>query len=321
MKIMETYNGISLSSGAARGYYQLGALHAAESNGKLKEVKYYAGSSVGGAISLLLAVGWTSLEIFTHLCTHDISSCVAYTFDLEQTLTKWGMMNTDALKHYVKRMIIAKWGGIPTFSDLHKEGKYFVCCAYRLKSKDPCVYFSPTTHPQMSTLDAILLSMSIPLIFECSSFEGSFYIDGGLFDKNPAKYLEAVIRGEATTPQILSVSLETREHEVEEESITEFSEYIKEVLLVSVYQQKKVETTNSIHSLYLTIKETNDEVSLVIPSKDKIEWFCSGLQQGLNYFANTLEATESSESTLSNMNDSLDNTGSLINSPFDTNAS
>ena len=52
------YTGISLSSGAARGIYQLGALHAAECKQFLKDVKYYIGTSIGSMIALLLAVGW-----------------------------------------------------------------------------------------------------------------------------------------------------------------------------------------------------------------------------------------------------------------------
>ena len=283
------YNGVSFSIGAARGFYLLGALHAAEINDKLKQVTYFAGTSIGAAIALLVAVGWTGLEVFTHLCTDDISKYVSMDLDVQTILTKWGMMNTEKMKVYLTRMIVSKWGGVPTFADLHKQGKVFICCAYRLKSINPCVYFSHKSHASMSTLDAVMLSMNLPFMFEGRQYEGSYYIDGGLFDKNPAKYLETFMLDEEVQPKILALSLGSREASELTEQVASFKEYIQEVLFVSMYQQRRIESSNTIDSLYLQTINSNSLPSLIISNKTKIDWFCSGLNQGLNYFTTPQE--------------------------------
>ena len=281
------YTGISLSSGAARGIYQLGSLHAAECNHLLKDVKYYIGTSVGSMISLLLAVGWKPIDIFTHLCTDDISKHIDHTLDLTVALNTWGVFNPEKIKAYMSRMLISKWGGIPTFGDLHKNGITFICCAYRLKSKDPCVYFSYKTHANMSALEAVMLSVNIPFVFEAVKYDNSYYVDGGLFDLNPANYLETFLQEEVKeekTQKILSISLGIRDVSDEiSDPIKTILEYAREVLFVSMYQQKEVQNTKVIDSVFIKTIDPNN-FSMDISNQTKIDWFCSGLQQGLDYF-------------------------------------
>ena len=282
------YTGISLSSGAARGIYQLGALHAAECKQFLKDVKYYIGTSIGSMIALLLAVGWKPIDIFTHICTDDISKHIDHSIDLTVALNTWGVFNPEKIRAYMSKMLISKWGGIPTFGDLHKNGITFICCAYRLKSKDPCVYFSYKTHATMSALEAVMLSGNVPFVFEAAKYDNSYYVDGGLFDLNPAHYLEEFIKGEESSAEkyqkILSVSLGIRDVEDEiTEPIKTILEYAREVLFVSMYQQKEVENTEVIDSMFIKTINPNN-FTLDISNQNKIEWFCSGLQQGLDYF-------------------------------------
>src|SRR5690348_897778 len=57
------YTGLCLSSGGIRGLIQLGALHEFWNRGYLTNLQYYAGSSVGSVISLLLAIGYEPIYI------------------------------------------------------------------------------------------------------------------------------------------------------------------------------------------------------------------------------------------------------------------
>jgi predicted acylesterase/phospholipase RssA len=184
------YLGVSLSSGSARGLYQLGALHAAQCKHLLTDVKYWAGTSIGAMIALLCAVGWQPIDILTYLCTNDISEQVVLNVHVQDLFSQFGLINTSTLYEYFRKMVVHKYGGVPTFEELYnQQGITFLCTAYQLRSKTPCVYFSHRSHPQMSTLEAAMLSANLPLIFQNRKHNDNFFIDGGVFDLNPAKYL------------------------------------------------------------------------------------------------------------------------------------
>jgi NTE family protein len=279
---MRMYNAISLSSGAARGLYQLGALHAAECNGLLKNVKYFAGTSVGSIIALLLAIGYTPMSLFTHICIEDISKCLQQqSLDIKTLMNHWGAVDISVFREYLAKMIIHKWGGIPTFAELAKDNIYFLCPAYRLKHSQPRVYFNYKTHPNMSVLDAALLSSTIPFLFRSANWEGDFYIDGGVFDLNPVNTLHTFISS-SETPNILCVNLDLRRSD-EDTVITSLMEYVKEIAFVSMYAQPDIEQSEHIDCIKL-VTDVNSQISIQVDNKLKIKWFCAGLEQGLNFF-------------------------------------
>lgn len=292
------YLGISLSSGGARGFYQLGALHAAECNGLLKNTKYYAGTSIGSIIAMLLAVGWNSLELFTTLCTDTFLDNLDMTWNINRAVEKYGLLSLDSLRTYLKKLVIHKYGGLPTFKQLYEQtGKVFTCAAYRLKHADPCVYFNYKTHPDLNVVEACILSSNIPFLFESLQYNGDYYIDGGLFDHNPIKFLQQFIEeceedALSSTRKLLCVSLNTRSNpaktgEEDEEddkvNINSIVEYAKEVMLVSLFCQPKMKSTPLVDAINITSTDPS-LVKLNVDNKTRIQWFCAGLEQGLVYF-------------------------------------
>ncbi len=287
MQSDEEYIGISLSSGSSRGVYQLGALHAADISEKCNNVKYFAGTSVGSIIALLLAVGWKPLELFSYICIHDFTQVYSLQFDIPTAIKKWGAIDITPLREYISKLVIQKAGGIPTFKTLANEGKYFIATAYKLKSKEPNVYFSVDTHPNMSVVDAVLLSSSIPFVFQAQNYDGDYYIDGGCFDLCPSAFLHTYIQTHektSTHKKVLSVTLDLRQSSDEEqEVISDFMDYLKELVFVVMYNQKPLQSIEAIDTLQLST-EVNDNLHLQIDKQTKIKWFCSGVQQGLEYF-------------------------------------
>lgn len=278
------YIGISLSSGSSRGVYQLGAVHAAEISGKLNKLKYFAGTSVGSIIALLLAIGWKPLELFSYICIHDFTNVYSLQFDIPTSITKWGAIDMSPLRDYVSKLIIQKAGGIPTFKSLANEGKYFIATAYKLKSKEPNIYFTAETHPDMSVLDAVLLSSTIPFVFQAQNYDGDYYIDGGCFDLCPSEFLRNYITSHKEQGTILSLTLDLRKSSEEEpEVIEDFMDYLKEIVFVVMHNQKPNKSTKDIDILQLQT-EVNANLQLHIDKETKIKWFCSGVQQGLSFF-------------------------------------
>jgi len=280
------YKALSLSSGAARGFYQLGAVHAAQINNLLTNVTIFAGSSVGSLVALGLAVGWSAMDLFTQLCTDDVSKYLnVQQIDIPQAIKNYGLFDTSALRQYASKLILMKWGGIPTFKELYSNGITFVCTAYRIKHAKPRTYFSHQTHPDMSVLDAVMLSCNIPLLFQSVRYEGDLYIDGGSFDLNPAEYVEkhCFASNDKEDCSILSINLDLRDSR-DTSTIESITDYIKEIVFLPMYNQKPPESTQTIDALTLETDLLDKDIPLNIPNKTKINWFVKGLEQGLKHF-------------------------------------
>jgi predicted acylesterase/phospholipase RssA len=69
----------------------------------------------------------------------------------------------------------------PTFEEL--DMKIYVS-AYCLNTSTT-EYFSRDTHPKMKVIDAVCMSMAIPLIFACGKYQGRTYVDGGTQEQYP----------------------------------------------------------------------------------------------------------------------------------------
>ncbi|NCY25541.1 MAG: patatin-like phospholipase family protein [Alphaproteobacteria bacterium] len=277
------YKAVSLSSGAARGIFQLGALHAAQTKNLLSDVEVWSGTSVGSIIALLMAVGWNAIDIFTHICTDDITEHLDFSIDINQAFKSWGVFDTTSLKAYLHKMIVHKYGGIPTFENLYKEGITFVCTSYKLRNSNPRVFFSHETHPTMSVLDAVMLSSNIPFLFRAASYDGDYYLDGGCFCLNPAEYIaEKYLKDDEC---LLSVSLDLR-HADTEEVVDSLIAYVKEVAFLPMYAQEPIQSSQRIDALNINSHEDAKHMAVHVVNKVKIKWFCSGLEQGLRHFEN-----------------------------------
>ena len=283
------YIGLSLSGGASRGIYQLGALHAAYSKNLLSSVKYFCGTSIGSIICLLLAIGYEPMDIFTYICINDISKVIdQVSLDLKGIVKNWGLIDINIFKEYFRKLVILKWGGVPTFQELYNAGKILICTSYKLKNTDPRVYFSYKTHPNMSCLDAVLLSSNIPFLFRAVNYDGDYYIDGGIFDNNPAYYLQDYMKEDKIDfekdGKIFACALDMRSINTPEESvILNAFDYAKEIIMACFYSQSYTISSQHIDYCLLTT-DSAEKIVLDVDNKMKISWFCNGLEQGLNFF-------------------------------------
>jgi predicted acylesterase/phospholipase RssA len=154
-------------------YSLIGALKARES--KLVDVKEISGSSAGSILALFLALGMSVDEIFNIALTLNIPEFVK--LRIGSFFNKFGFVDLGPIRD----KLVDVCGCDPTFEEL--DMKIYVS-AYCLNSSTT-EYFSRDTHPTMKVIDAVCMSMAIPLIFACGKFEGKTYIDGGTQEQYP----------------------------------------------------------------------------------------------------------------------------------------
>lgn len=285
--IDKNFNGICISSGGIYGSYMLGILHYISQLTDLNTIKYYAGTSVGSIICLLLIIGYTPIEILTYVCSNDLGKI--FQFDIGNISQNFGIYNVDNLRDYFKNMIILKLGYIPTFKELYnKFNKFFICCSYCITTKSRH-YFSHITSPDLSVLEAIVRSSSIPFILTKCESGDDIYVDGAVFDHFPIVKLINVMNDNIKKRDIkvLGINIHSKKSN---SNITNYNDYVSSILNVFIDIQNKEEDdeyiTNLIRKNILDIINFSREMcfNLIDNPKNRIENFCVGIQLAKDYY-------------------------------------
>jgi len=142
---------------------------------ELKEVEEYSGASAGSLLCLFLACGKTIDEILGFCLKLDLSK---YTkLSLTSFIKSYGFINTRPIKETLVEFI----GGDPTFKSIDKKLYISTYCI----NKHQTEYMSVDTYPDMSIIDAVCMSISIPFVFSSIEFNDMLYIDGGTVEDLP----------------------------------------------------------------------------------------------------------------------------------------
>jgi predicted acylesterase/phospholipase RssA len=178
---MKVYKKLILNGGGVQAISYIGAIKIVEENQDLKDIEEYIGVSAGSICCLGLILGYTSdemkeiIEKLELINERDIS--ILSFFD------KFGINNGNSIKKSIETLLKKKGfnSGI-TLSELYKSsGKNFIIVVTNL-SRYRAEYLNYETTPDLSVIDAIRMSISIPLYFESVKYKGDFYVDGALTD-------------------------------------------------------------------------------------------------------------------------------------------
>jgi len=154
-------------------YSMIGTLKSLEST--LVDVKEISGSSAGSILALFLALGISVDEILDISLSLNIPEFVK--IRIGSFFNKFGFVDLEPIRNKMVKIC----GCDPTFEEL--DMKIYVS-AYCLNTSTT-EYFSRDTHPNMKVIDAVCMSMAVPLIFSCGTYEGKTYVDGGTQEVYP----------------------------------------------------------------------------------------------------------------------------------------
>lgn len=175
-----------LSGGGIRGISFIGSLYALHEIGILQCITTYAGTSVGALILFLIVLGYTPAELFEFIKVFDLNKLKSVSVSL--FLDSFGLDSGDKIIKTLSKFATSKgFSKDVNFIELfEKTKKTFIITAVNV-SKQTVEYFSHTTHPTMSVIHAVRMSISIPFIFTPTQYNGCMYIDGGCIDNFPLK--------------------------------------------------------------------------------------------------------------------------------------
>jgi NTE family protein len=165
--------GLALSSGAARGLAHIGVLEILE-----KEeipINMIAGTSMGAIIGAMYAQGKNAAEMkeaVLDLGWMEMAGMVAL------TSPKAGLLSGRKIKARLKEII-----GELDFADLRIP---FACVATDILSGEEVVI------KHGPVLEAVIASMSLPVIFRAAKWHGSYLVDGGIVNPVPVSVLKGM---------------------------------------------------------------------------------------------------------------------------------
>ena len=151
----------------------IGTLKALEP--KLVDVKEVSGSSAGSILALLLALGMSVDEILDVALNLNVPEFVK--LRIGSFFNKFGFVDLGP----IRKKLVEVCGCDPTFEELDMKIYVSAFCLNTSSTE----YFSRDTHPKMKVIDAVCMSMAIPLIFACGKYDGKTYVDGGTQEQYP----------------------------------------------------------------------------------------------------------------------------------------
>ncbi len=182
--------------GGVKGVAYVGAFRELEERKIIPQIKRVGGTSAGAINAVLLALGYTLDETRDILMRLDFNNFMDDSWglvrDANRLFQEYGFYKGDFFKEWMGDLIREKTGNTNStflelqnrkFLDLYLVGSN-LCTGYS-------EVFSCEHTPRMRVVDAVRISMSIPLFFaSVRNLRSDVYVDGGLFNNYPVKLFD-----------------------------------------------------------------------------------------------------------------------------------
>ena len=185
-------NTLCISGGGVKGICVLGCIKNLIKNNiiVLNKINNYYCCSAGSIISFLLALNYTTKElcyIWKKLPLHKYN----IQFNIDNLFINNGLDNGNNIMIILQTMLYKKYNQYDiTFKQFYEtfNKKINIIATNLTKFKEEL--FSYETTPNMSVLIAIRMSIAIPIIFTPVIYNNNVYVDGGLVNNFPYKYIK-----------------------------------------------------------------------------------------------------------------------------------
>ncbi len=190
------FRNLIFEGGGVKGIAYVGALKVLEERKILKDIKRVGGTSAGAINAVLLSAGFNLKEMQDILWNLNFNNFMDDSWgivrDTKRLINEFGWYKGDFFRDWMGRLIREKTGNEnSTFHDFKKRGFLELYLVGTNLSTGYAEVFSWEHTPRMRVVDAVRISMSIPLFFAAvRGFRGDVYVDGGMLDNYPVKLFD-----------------------------------------------------------------------------------------------------------------------------------
>lgn len=191
------FRNLCFEGGGVKGIAYVGAMQILEQRGYLKEIRRVGGTSAGAINALLFALGYSNQEQRDILVSTDFKKFMDNSFlitnDITRLIKEYGWNKGDFFLKWIGDLVEKKLGNRKaTFKDLKISGRPELHVIGTNLSTGYLEVFSIERHENMALVDAVRISMSIPLFFAAVKYGPSenTYVDGGVILNYPVKLFD-----------------------------------------------------------------------------------------------------------------------------------
>lgn len=224
----------------------------------LKHIKEISGSSAGAIIALALATGHTLHDVLDRLLSVDFANLTK--FKVKSFMSTYGFIDMAP----IRQSLVEAYGCDPTFSELNKKVYIAAYCVNRARTE----YFSVDTHPHMKVIDAVCMSLAIPLVISSVKHDGMIYMDGG------TKELFPVTPFIGKKPDKI-MCIRVKHRDVYIDKIGNIKQYLKAIVTTAL-QVPDTNTTVMGKVIELDI-ETEDMLKFTMTHDEKLKLLMKGM--------------------------------------------
>ena len=171
---------VLLGPGGSRAILEIGTLKRLfEEEGFTNKVKTWAGVSAGAGIALLIVCGYTPIEI-EEICSGVTILDDVLSINLDEAAKNLGLVKLKGIEAKLSQVVSAKFGFIPTLKQLYVlTGLELSVVAFNVDKMEPA-FLEKNTAPDLSCVESVMMSISIPILFQPRKYNGDTYIDGAV---------------------------------------------------------------------------------------------------------------------------------------------
>lgn len=278
---------IVLGPGGVKGFLPLGSLVYLERSGLLNNVHTYVGVSVGAIISLLVIAGYSVYdEIIKDALEIDLFSDFG-NISLDILRSQSGIISNTKIRDFLSKKIRDKFKDlapylksteyVPNMKQFYDlTGIRLVTVTLNVDTKTT-EYMSYENEPNLSVIDAVMLSINIPLIFPQIKYKGNTYVDGALGNPYPVDIFDD------DRTNILGIYID-----VDSKSDTIFSYLYKIFDSIMAQSKNKTVSQSSDKCRHLVlVSNTMDILGVGINNDQKIKMVIEGIRRTKEFFDNS----------------------------------
>tara|TARA_R110002072_G_scaffold13429_1_gene56439 strand:+ start:16487 stop:17239 length:753 start_codon:yes stop_codon:yes gene_type:complete len=225
-----------IGSGGMGIYAYLGYIKSIED--KLDQVEEFSGASCGSILAVMLSLGFKPDEILEKLLSVDTKTLTKV--NVKSLFKNYGFISHEPIKEVLKQILECD----PTFSDLKRNVHIPAFCLNLNRTE----YFSKESHPTMSVVDAICMSISVPILFSAFQYNDMLYVDGATQEIAPfAPFLNK------NPKEVLRIDLEFETGS--EQNITNMIDFTK--AMVNIFMSSRVDTVMDCKRVVIPIGDVN----------------------------------------------------------------
>jgi predicted acylesterase/phospholipase RssA len=210
-----------LSGGSFKGVAQLGAMHYLKKHNMLNNINTIAATSIGTFCGVLFCAGYRPIEVFKFIKHLDVERCTE--INPNNIMTKYGFDDGKRIILVLTKMLAAKsYDSDITFKEFYERTNITFIVTGTCVNDKKVYYFSHKTYPEMKVVEAIRISISVPVVFTPCTFDGKIFVDGGCIDNFPINLFKSNLN------EVIGIYVMEKREEVKE--IKYIEDYLNNVI-------------------------------------------------------------------------------------------